>query len=350
MILFDEKKFRSNVLPTLEQITASWKKRDLGPIVSVVCTTFNQDAYIQDALAGFLRQRTSFPFEIVVHDDASTDQTRDILESYVVRYPGLIKYIRQTENQYSKGKKPSLLAVGYAQGEYVAMCEGDDFWISPSKLETQYFAMLNNGGVEISFHPAIFYKKGGGQKIVGQGSVSREVFTLSDVIRGGGEFMPTASIMVKRKVFESLPDWFSKAPVGDYYIQIFGSLHGALYLPEACSVYRVMSSASWSSEIRSGGEEKLCRLAERQNEALISTLKSLGSDYAEDISYARARESLGYGKLALMSGYFNLSRSLFSQSWTTCRSLGWQQKVLYFSRNRLKLLRFVIRALKAVQA
>jgi len=105
--------------------------------VSVCCVTYNHAAYIRQTLDGFLQQRTDFCVEILVHDDASTDGTAAIVADYAQRYPGVIKAILQSENQYSQGVNVMATLRGSAQGEYLAYCEGDDYWQDPDKLYQQ---------------------------------------------------------------------------------------------------------------------------------------------------------------------------------------------------------------------
>ena len=107
-------------------------------VVSICCITYNHEKFIRDAIKGFLMQKTTFPIEVIIHDDASTDSTSDIIREYEKQYPQLIKSIYQQENQYSKGKKISSSFVWpKARGKYIALCEGDDFWIDPYKLQKQ---------------------------------------------------------------------------------------------------------------------------------------------------------------------------------------------------------------------
>jgi len=124
-------------LRTEREIMQNWKGDLSQPLVSVCCITYNHEPYIEDALEGFLTQETDFPFEILIHDDASTDMTADIIREYEAAYPNLIRPIYQVENQYSKGNKPGLNILQRARGKYIALCEGDDYWIDTEKMQKQ---------------------------------------------------------------------------------------------------------------------------------------------------------------------------------------------------------------------
>lgn len=107
-------------------------------MVSIICCTYNQKSFIKDCLEGFVTQKTNFKFEAVVHDDASTDGTQDIIKEYEKQYPDIIKPIYEEENQYSK-KNGSLERIvhEHCHGKYLAICEGDDYWIDSYKLQKQ---------------------------------------------------------------------------------------------------------------------------------------------------------------------------------------------------------------------
>lgn len=129
---------------TQEQIMQNWNGEI--PLVSVCCITYNHEPYIAQALDGFLMQRTSFPFEVLIHDDASTDNTADIIREYEKKFPKIIKPIYQKENQYSQGMREISETWNFprAQGKYIAMCEGDDYWIDGNKLQMQVDFLENN--------------------------------------------------------------------------------------------------------------------------------------------------------------------------------------------------------------
>ena len=128
---------------TQEQIMSNWKVKDT--LVSIRCITYNHEHYISQALDGFLMQETTFPFEIVIHDDASTDGTTDIIKEYENKFPEIVKPIYETENQYSKKDNTmELLILPHLKGKYTAFCEGDDFWTNKKKLQMQVDFLENN--------------------------------------------------------------------------------------------------------------------------------------------------------------------------------------------------------------
>lgn len=222
------------------------------PLVSILCTAYNHAQYIGECLDGFLSQETTFPVEIIVHDDASTDGTQTLVAQYAKRFPGIIKTCFQDRNQLSQGKKPTVLAFAYAIGEYIALCEGDDFWIDHTKLERQINEMQSQPGCDISFHPALaeYYDSMRDEEIICQHKNTNFLFPPEEIIRGDGGFCPTASLMIRRAVFENLPNCFFDAPVGDYYLQILGSLrNGALYLNKVMAAYRVRTPNSWANRM-----------------------------------------------------------------------------------------------------
>ncbi|RXA21933.1 glycosyltransferase [Methanosarcina sp. MSH10X1] len=226
------------------------------PLVSVCCFTYNHEKYIRDAIEGFLMQKAEFPFEIIVHDDASTDMTVNIIREYEEKYPEIIKPIYQAENQYSKGIQVTISAYKKSKGKYIAVCEGDDYWTDPLKLQKQILEMEKHPGCHISFHPAIIERDGKlkRNKILGFHSNTHKIFKIEEVILGGGEFMPTNSIIINRSVIPKIISFFEiakNAPVADYYTQILGAENGgALYLNDIMSVYRIGIPSSWTERFK----------------------------------------------------------------------------------------------------
>ena len=128
------------------------------PLVSVCCLVYNHAPFLRECFDGFVMQKTNFPMEILVHDDASTDGSQEIIKEYTAKYPNLFKPIYQTENQYSKGRS---ISVTYqyprAKGKYIALCEGDDYWTDPYKLQKQVDFLEQNEKFSICFHDVKIY-------------------------------------------------------------------------------------------------------------------------------------------------------------------------------------------------
>lgn len=231
------------------EIKRNWKG-DEGPLLSVVLVTYNQENYLIQALDGILMQETDFPFEVVTHDDCSTDNTVNILREYAKKYPTIIKLVLQKENQYSQGKKIENIIFKQTAGKYIATCEGDDYWIDPHKLQIQLDEMRKIKNCQMSFHPAIdkWEDKSKKDNVTTKHADGNKLFTVNEIIIGGGGFCPTASLIIEKEAVMNMPPWFEKAPVGDYFIQIFGSLKGgALYIDRPMSVYRLNAIGSWNS-------------------------------------------------------------------------------------------------------
>jgi hypothetical protein len=123
---------------------------DTKPLVSIFCLTFNHGKYIRDAIEGFLMQQTTFPIEIFIHDDASKDDTQEILKEYQCRHQKIITTYFQKENQWSKDFSKTFFHHLFRQrGTFVAFCEGDDYWTDPYKLERQVEHFRQNPDVRL---------------------------------------------------------------------------------------------------------------------------------------------------------------------------------------------------------
>lgn len=216
--------------------------------VSIVCNAYNHEEYIRDALSGFVMQKTTFPFEVLVHDDASTDKTAEIIREYERDYPDLIKPIYQTENQYSKGGGlVGKIQFARARGKYIAFCEGDDFWTDPLKIQKQYDALEAHPEIDMCAHTVEAVKANTLEPNGFIRPAKRDtVFTTEEVIRGGGGFVGTVSLFYRRGLVENMPP-FRQFLMLDYTMQIQGSLRGGiLFLDDCMAKYRVASNGSWT--------------------------------------------------------------------------------------------------------
>lgn len=220
---------------------------DREPLVSICCLTYNHEPYIRDAIEGFLMQKTDFPFEILIHDDASTDGTADIIREYETKYPDIIKPIYQTENQYSKGIKISA-TYNYprAKGKYIALCEGDDYWIDPYKLQKQVDFLEKNEeyGICFTYSNKINEK---GKLIELINSTAEIEYHQYDFLIGRKYQTRTATIVLNREILRNEKYINTKIYNGDTWIKILATENKkGIVLPFISAVYRIHSGGIWS--------------------------------------------------------------------------------------------------------
>lgn len=243
--------YRKLTCPASEaELTSHWQYTD-RIYISVLLTTYNHYAYVREALNGILAQTSLFRFEVIAHDDASTDQTAAVIQDYANRFPNVIKPILQSCNQFQQGKHVVAIAYLHARGDYITICEGDDYWIDPFKLTKQLAALKNNPGARFCFSAA--WKtdtKTSTTQPYAQYYSSPRVVPLQEIIDGMGEYVPTATIFIDRTILEDIPWWVLIAFYPDWYMQIYGATFGgAIYLPDITAVYRENVPSSMSANI-----------------------------------------------------------------------------------------------------
>jgi glycosyltransferase involved in cell wall biosynthesis len=298
MNVFEYSEFRQAANPEESEIMAWWADKTEPPLVSILCTTFNQKRYLEDALRGFLMQRTDFPFEIIIHDDASTDGTIELLHDYADRYPRLIRLIIQSENKYTKGHQILPIAAEPARGDYFAICEADDFWIDPNKLQRQIAAMRRHPQYRISFHSCFMgCTDGGAEQFMHTRKTSLVypkkscVYDNRLLIRAGGGVIPTASIVVSKECIYDLPEWFHACPVGDYFLETLSTEPGgALFLPGAWSFYRLASVGSWTQSLKD--EENKILHWWRSCRSLAALNAHLNEKYQKEITLCASEQTM----------------------------------------------------------
>lgn len=325
---------------TEDEIKSYWKYTD-KVYISCVCIAYNHENYIRDTLDSILAQQTEYRFELIIHDDKSTDSTREIILEYKKRFPNVIKLVLQKENQYSKCPRIIPLTVPYLDGDYVTICEGDDFWIDKNKINLQYCALTKKDNVNICFTSALTLNSHGNTTKISFYGCDNKLFDLNDVIKGGGGFMPTASIMINKKILKKLPKWYFDAPVGDYFLQIFSSIsNGAIYIPSVSCVYRINSINSWSNQRKNLNKVTILNEANMYKKCLYELLKYGVS--SGTIDYAIARQYVTLSLLLIYRNNFCEARSLILNSWKLVPKINKKQIVIYFSRNILPLLKVIL--------
>lgn len=225
----------------------------MEPLVSVLCLAYNHEAYIRRTLDSFLSQQTDFPFEIIIHDDASTDGTAAVIREYEARYPEIVKPIYQTENQYSKPNTPIMKTFLYpvARGKYFAMCDGDDAFTDPLKLQRQADFLEAHPDYSMVLHRAWLHREGedpSNDSLYPADEEDRDFSAEEIAVHGAGRFA-TNSFMFRRAVCETLPDCFFISGVGDYPWLFYGVLCGKCrYLARPMCVHNEGVAGSWTVE------------------------------------------------------------------------------------------------------
>lgn len=237
-------------LPTEEFIKSHWKTPSSKPTASIICITYNHKKYISQCLNSLLSQKTKYSFEIVIHDDNSTDGTKEIIKAYEERFPSIINTIIQTENQYSKGVRilPTLV-IPFCRGDFYAICEADDFWSYEYKLEKQIDVMITHPDIILSCHGANIVDAANESTIATHYPTKSNGFISNPkAILGDGGLIPTQSIVVRSIVGQNIPTWWSTAHISDYPLVLTATLHGKIYsFHELWSSYRTNVINSWSS-------------------------------------------------------------------------------------------------------
>ena len=213
-------------------------------MVSINCITYNHEKYIKEALDGFLMQKTNFKYEILIHDDASTDNTANIIKKYEKKYPKIIKPIYQNENQRSKGIKINFeFNYKRSKGKYIALCEGDDYWTDPYKLQKQVDFLETHKEFSMCFHDVEKIDENGNIlncKLWPNNTRTKEMITLKDILKGN--YLATASIVFRNNLinYDDYENLSRNLFFGDWVFQVLIAKKGPIYfLKQKMGVYRI---------------------------------------------------------------------------------------------------------------
>lgn len=221
-----------------------------SPLVSICCLTYNHAPYLRQCLDGFMMQERTFQIEILIHDDASTDGTQDIIREYAEKYPDMIKPLYQTENQYSKGIKVEVCNYLRAKGKYIALCEGDDYWTDSLKLQKQIVFLESHPDYAMCSHRYRIYfqnEKRMNNEITPIADLPDGIsFDLSFLVRGGWAAHPL-SVVFRKSALDL--DAYSKYVMSIDAILFYAILkNGKGYcMPDVMAVYRVHGTGVWST-------------------------------------------------------------------------------------------------------
>jgi glycosyltransferase involved in cell wall biosynthesis len=206
-------------------------------MVTVLTATYNHESYIRQCLDGIVMQKTNFRFEAVVHDDASTDKTADIIREYEAKYPDIIKPIYQKTNGFGS-ERNAKAKQDATRGKYIAFCEGDDYWTDPLKLQKQVDFLENHNDYAGYAHQSLIIANNQEPRLFKDG-VPQNI-GVNDIL--GGRLFHTASVLFRSDVLKL----YSNAPLvlsGDRFVNLCIAICGKIYYSEDCMcVYRIISS------------------------------------------------------------------------------------------------------------
>lgn len=212
-------------------------------LVSISCLTYNHASYIRTCLDSFLMQQTRFAFEVIIHDDASTDATKEIIEEYTAKYPDIFFPMYQIENQYSQGIKPTpTFNFPRCRGKYIALCEGDDYWTDPLKLQKQVSFLEANEEYSYCGHKSFALK----DEVLTPIEIIEKEISLQVLLNKN--ILNTATLVFRKSCIEASAIFLKNAPAGDWLLQLLALRTGNGYVMDHyMSVYREHIGGVWSS-------------------------------------------------------------------------------------------------------
>jgi len=215
-----------------------------SPAVSVCIITFNQEAFIAQAVESALAQKTTFEYEVVIGDDASTDATPQVLAEIERAHAPRLRVHRPPKNL---GINRNLaLTLQKCRGKYIALLEGDDYWIDPQKLQLQHDFLESHSEYAICFHPVRAVRQGSGEtRRLPRGRIPRRS-ALADLI-AKGNYIPTASVMFRNRASEGFPEWFADLCIGDLPLHVINARFGDIaFMDRVMAVYRLHPGGTFS--------------------------------------------------------------------------------------------------------
>ncbi len=225
-------------------------------ILTICCLTYNHEKYIRKTLEGFINQKTTYNYKIIIHDDASKDKTKYIIEEFAEKYPKLIIPIFQQKNQYSQGISIYKTFIEpLIDTKYIAICEGDDYWNANDKIQLQINYLEKHPECSLCVHNTVKINEAGDSlnEYMTKLDVGDRDISTNEIIESCGKSpFHTSSYIYRTELKRMMPSVFYMLPVGDYPLAIYMSLVGKIhYINKVMSAYRVMSQGSWSEKNKS---------------------------------------------------------------------------------------------------
>ena len=217
-------------------------ERSFELMVSIRCATYNHVDYIRQCLDGFVKQKTNFRFEVIVHDDASTDGTTEIVREYAEKYPDIIKPMYEEKNQYSVNLRSMNERINSRlAGKYIAICEGDDYWIDPMKLQKQVDFLESNLDYSMCFHRARIENNLSVNYYLKCSDIEDREYNPNELLLQWK--VPTASILARRQVYEVKRIGGGRVLNGDLIFVLTSAKIGKIRgMSDVMSVYRIQGT------------------------------------------------------------------------------------------------------------
>lgn len=300
----------------------------MKPLVSVVCITYNQEKTIAQAIDSFLMQETNFPFEIIIHDDASTDTTPSIIKKYAKKYPKLFKVIFEDQNQYSKKTWQFVNdMLIQARGKYIAMCEGDDFWTDSKKLQKQVDFMEGKPDYSVCFHSVrVFFENNEESQYISPIKNKAAPFNIENLLKDN--YINTCSVMYRKQNYNDL---INGVMPQDVYLHLYHARFGKIgFIKDVMSAYRRQSEGIWWES-----REHMDKIYIKYHHELINLYAELlkmfeGSSKYEAVIRGHLRYLLG----ALLDIDHDNNSDIMVQTARNFPSI-----VQYFTNNQLEFIR-----------
>jgi len=220
--------------------------------VSVCITTYNNEKYIAQAIESILTQKADFNYEIIIGEDDSADNTRNIVKQYYLKHPDRIRLLLNDRSNviYIDGKPTGIWnlinVIGQAKGEYVALLDGDDYWLTNDKLQKQVDFLDNNKEFTICFHNAIEYREEENVSTNALPDNFPQITSLEKLLEYN--YIPTCTVMYRRSAMPKLPPWFTQLRMSDWPLHILVAQHGSIgFISEVMGCYRMHKQGSWYS-------------------------------------------------------------------------------------------------------
>lgn len=214
------------------------------PLVDVVMITYNQEKYIEEGIRGVIKQKGDFRLRLIIMDDCSSDRTLEIAESWQSKYPEIISVYR---NKHNLGLLRNYIeGFSRCEGDYLAVCDADDYWFDSRKLDRQVTYMEQHPECAITFHRVVNLYEETGEKSLSNGG---QIVDTTIVDLSKSNYITNLSVVYRRKLVDlkNLPEWILRTPVPDYAFHFLYAMKGSIhYFRRPMGVYRQLKSATWS--------------------------------------------------------------------------------------------------------